>query len=755
MIAYRTADVDKALFNLRQFFHPAFIIPNILSSIVLWIVTIVVAVSCAALIFKGELLEYAEFGIAIAIVSAIIINLMVAIFGSDYATVGSPQSAPVLIQASLVGGFIMEAPPTMSDEEIFLTAASIIIVSAFLMGLFMLLLSAGRAGSLIRYVPYPVMGGFLAGSGFLLLQDSFAIMTDMQLFRYPIDALLEGPVIARWLPGLAYAIGLLALLRRTGNFALLPVGIVAGVALFYLALSLSDVDTSTAAANGWLMADLDSGIGQNAFAYVGLLNALSQVDIVFVVAQAGTLATLTVIALLNALVNLSGQEMIVNREINLNRELATSACANMLSSLFGGGIISLPCLACTALVHQARAHGRLVCVSVSALLLITLTQGADALTLFPRAIIGGLLAYIGLNFMVTWLYDTWGKMSRQDYLVILVMVFIIAYRGFIFGMISGVLLSIVLIAVEYARMGAVKQDFLGDEYQSTTASQAKSGVISRLDQQVWILRLQGMLFFGTSHQFYRRIKSRLDTLDENQNVLKYIVLDFQLVKSIDISAVMDFSKVRVLADRYGIHILLSNLPAHVRRVLVDSNFAVKDRTDGMPDSFYDLDHAMQWCEHKLLEHSEIAKHRDRSTNALLNQYLDSHEFRFEMIEPFLERHEFRKDEIIAHQSDQSDSLFFIEQGRINIELHETDRIVHLHSMGAGTVVGEMGFYLSQPRTASIVSAQPSVLYSLSRESLALMEREEPTVAIAFHSFTSAILSERLTATNRMIQALTA
>ena len=109
---------------------------------------------------------------------------------------------------------------------------------------------------------------------------------------------------------------------------------------------------------------------------------------------------------------------------------------------------------------------------------------------------------------------------------------------------------------------------------------------------------------------------------------------------------------------------------------------------------------------------------------------------------------------MARQGNPSDSIFFVEEGRVNIELHEADRIIHIRSMGAGTFVGEMGFYLCQPRSASIVAAQPCVLYSLSRKSLERMENQASSVAVSFHSFTAAILSERLTATNRMIQALT-
>jgi SulP family sulfate permease len=65
-------------------------------------------------------------------------------------------------------------------------------------------------------------------------------------------------------------------------------------------------------------------------------------------------------------------------------------------------------------------------------------------------------------------------------------------------------------------------------------------------------------------------------------------------------------------------------------------------------------------------------------------------------------------------------------------------------MGSGRVVGEIGFYLGQARTASVIADVPSIVYRLSRETLTRMEQESPETASALHRVIVHLLSERLT-----------
>ena len=79
--------------------------------------------------------------------------------------------------------------------------------------------------------------------------------------------------------------------------------------------------------------------------------------------------------------------------------------------------------------------------------------------------------------------------------------------------------------------------------------------------------------------------------------------------------------------------------------------------------------------------------------------------------------------------------------------------MRLRTMGAGTIVGEEGLYLRASAPASVVATQPSVVYRLSFDRLAQLEREAPRVAAAFHRFIAELLSERLVSATDTLQAL--
>jgi len=79
--------------------------------------------------------------------------------------------------------------------------------------------------------------------------------------------------------------------------------------------------------------------------------------------------------------------------------------------------------------------------------------------------------------------------------------------------------------------------------------------------------------------------------------------------------------------------------------------------------------------------------------------------------------------------------------------------VRLRTMGAGTVVGEMGLYLQQARSASVVADAPTVVHRLTAEALDRMEHSDPAAAAALHRFMAHLLAERLANTNKTLQAL--
>jgi SulP family sulfate permease len=99
-------------------------------------------------------------------------------------------------------------------------------------------------------------------------------------------------------------------------------------------------------------------------------------------------------------------------------------------------------------------------------------------------------------------------------------------------------------------------------------------------------------------------------------------------------------------------------------------------------------------------------------------------------------------------------LYFIESGQVTAQLEFPDRNpVRLETMRGGNVVGEIGFYLNQPRTATVIADEPSTIYRLSMQALKQMEQDDHETAVIFHRGMIRLVSERLTRSVNTVNAL--
>lgn len=739
---------NSTLINkITHAFSVSNIISNALASILIWLIAIILATSFSALIFNGRLSVYYGAGIGIALVSAIVISLVVSVFGSDHATLAYPQSTAAAIIGAMAFNIAETAPTTMTEEILFATIVLTISLASVLTGLFFLILGVLRAGNLIRYIPYPIIGGFLAGSGWILIQGALNVMVNLKINLDTIFVLINNPIIERWLPGVLIAIILLWVMRRKDNVLLFPVVIIMALVVFYGVLFMIGGNTSIATNQEWFL----NGISTNILWQLPDFSLIYQLDGTLVMAQAGSMAAVMIVSTLHFLLNSSGLELIVNRELDLNHELTITGAANALSGLVGGGIIGFPSITFSTLAHRTGAYGRIVGVILSLLLGLTLLIGASFITVFPRVILGGLLMYLGLNFLVEWLYDEWFKLPSKDYLIMLIIFLVISIFGFLEGVAVGIIATIILFVLEYSQISIVKQEFSGSVFRSNIDRSFEENELLRdLGQYIWILRLQGFIFFGTSHQFFHRIKARV--LDPEQKALLFVIVDFRMVRGIDVSTVMNFIKLKQLAEIHGFHLMFTDVAPHLHEVLRKCGFGSLD-TDVLRQ-FNDLDHAMEWCENDLLAHADLGVDKTVTLQKQFESRTMTRMLDVSALSEYLERVDVEVGEYIVRQNDEPDSLYFIESGRVDIQLDlEHHKPVRLRSMRAGTVVGEVGFYLGRPRSASIVVAEKGVFYQLTRDALYRMSEDNPDAASSFHVFIACIVSERLSATNHMLEAL--
>ena len=218
------------------------------------------------------------------------------------------------------------------------------------------------------------------------------------------------------------------------------------------------------------------------------------------------------------------------------------------------------------------------------------------------------------------------------------------------------------------------------------------------------------------------------------------------------STIVDFQKLKKLTDGKGIELLVASAAPRLQPLLADGGI-VENRPD-KPPQFDDLDRALEWCESILLREASMLDEERVTVEQQLAQHAIVGSLDASAAGEFLERIETTVGDAIFKQGDESDSLYFIESGRVDVLLQdEGERELRLRSMTAGAVIGEVGFYLGEARSASIVVTEAGVLQRLSHEALRDMEERAPQTASAIHVLIASMLSNRLSTTNRLVQEL--
>src|SRR5271154_1791916 len=161
---------------VRQEAAPGKLFPSLITSSVVAMMTVVLSVSFVALIFVDPIGGFVGEGTSLMLLTAVILGVFMALFSSYAGTIAIPQDrvAPIF---ALMATLIMHEMHGAAPEQIGITVLAAIATSTLLVGLVLFLLGANRLGSIVRYTPYPVIGGFLAGSGWLLVTGSVRVIT--------------------------------------------------------------------------------------------------------------------------------------------------------------------------------------------------------------------------------------------------------------------------------------------------------------------------------------------------------------------------------------------------------------------------------------------------------------------------------------------------------------------------------------------------------------------------------------------------
>ena len=717
------------------------IVPSIIAGVIGGIIKIVAAMAFSALIFTGTLAAYLPQGIGIVLFGFLLFAVISTFTASYPVNINTPQDIPIAIIA-LIATTVMATNGKDWDAEttfqfIFVTIA----LTSILVGIFFFILGTLKLGKLVRFIPYPVVGGFLAGTGWLIVKFAFIMTAGMGLSLDNVVSLFDQATLHKWFPGLIFGLIMLISSRYTKHYLLIPALIAIGITSFYAIMFFYGFSYTDLESNGYLLGPFPEG-----GLFQGLpLKYLSDFKWSIFLEQLPAIGTMMILNSISVLFNYSGLEIIIKKDLDLDQELKTTGIGNIIAGL-GGAPPGHLSLGGTLLSISIGSKSKLTNIVIALLCALTLFFGSEVLSFFPRIILGGLLFNLGLSFLVDWLYSTWSRVPKTDYTIILLIFLVIGTVGFLEGVITGLLMSVVLFVVSYSKVEIIKHELTGKTFHSNVErSESLKKIIDDSGDQTLILPLQGFIFFGSANRLLERIKLHLQS--QNEKNLKYIVFDFKQVTGVDSSTINSFNKLRILAELDNFQVLFCNLtPQIISQFEAEGLFA--DSMD-LFLKFDDLDHGMEWCEEQIISETTISSNKQKEEIDEIKLF----EEKFADLLIYFESKDINQNTTFIEQGNDPEGLYFIKSGRVTVELRSSNNKIRLKSMGTGTVVGEVSLYLKTQATASVISNTACKTYFLSHENFEKLNKEDPERAAELHTYIVKLLSDRLAKSNATIQAL--
>lgn len=704
------------------------------------VLTVTFGLSYALLIFAGPLSPYLSYGITATFVSSAVLAAVVGLGSSLPFAIAAPDSSTAAVTGILAASLVERVEAANLSAPLLSPVLITLGLSTALTGIVLCGLGLTRMGRAIRYVPYPVVGGFLGATGLLIVMGAIRVITNHPVQLGTLLSFTNSVTLSELCAACAMAVVLYLTWHRSRNPFGLPIILVGGVLTAHLAFWVAGVSLEEARAMGWTFQPPP----QATFMMPWHTDDLARYPWFAVPDLLGNLVAVIFVTASSTLFNTTGIEVAVHREANLERELNVTGTANILAGVLGGypGCSSI---SRSVLNFSSGGRGRLSGLTVSALSLLMLAVAPELLGFIPKFVLGGLLLYLGADQLHKWIIESRKRLSKLEYLSLIAIIVIIVAWGFVPGILIGVVIGCATFAFSAARVELIKYSFDGSEYRSSLDR-------SRDDQEVLLahggkiqgLNLQSYLFFGSANRLYQHVKQLLHERPE----CRYLLFDFKLVTGVDSSAAYSFAQIKRSAGDLGVELILVHLSVAAEKVLRSSDF-IRDGVTIIPE----LDRALEWCENELISQHQGLAQEEASLRDWFTGILDSEDDADELIRR-CQRLEVEAGDVIVQAGGPADSMHFILDGRVGIMVPaDDDRTTRVRSLGRYTTIGEMGLVSRTPRSATIQAEVDSVLYVLNTHQFDAIRTEDPALSQKLLTYFVSVMAERLTFANRTIAVL--
>ncbi len=700
----------------------------------------------AAIIFAGALSAFMPVMLVILLVGWALMALFTGLTSSVKVHLVNMDEQAIVILSTIAALMVTKLGPEAATHAGLATMLAIMSLTSLTVGLCFLLVGRFHLTRLLELLPYPVICGFMAGIGWLLLQAGVGLAVNLPISFEVVRALAVPENLMRLAIMIVGALLLMFAAQRSRHAWTLPAAALVILALFYLVTSTLGYPREVLVAHNWLF---DVSSGSVTILSIFTSRALLSINVDFVMSVLPQIFTMAFLSMLTASMSLSAMIAGGHAELVTAHEMQNAGVGNV-----GMGFIGCPPVyndvTSSLLYSRFGASSRLVAIVSGVVTFIIAIVGGQAISWMPTVLVGSVVFLFAFTMLYDWMYQSVRGFQPVDYAIVCIILGTVIFIGFMAGVLVGILMALLLFVMRYSMISAVQGQYSLSGYRSSVERSPRSNQL--LDEHgatALVYSLRGFLFFGTANAILDLIRDESGIKGGNY---KAILLDLKRVTGMDISALKTFLQIRRICEANGVQLLYSGIPRGTEQRIVMMGAVSMEK--GKPLFFKESDYAVEYIENLIL-HDLGENEQTKSVASYLQELLHDQD-KVRILMAAMDRVDCGVGQTLFQQGDDDTGLFMLEHGSMTALIGtKTNGMKRVKKFNAGSVIGEMSSYTpDRKRTATIIANEPSVLYHLSAKKMAGMDTSDPWLVSSIHELVARTLGARITYMNRrLIQEL--
>lgn len=492
--------------------------------------------------------EASSMGALAGLVGATLLGFFAALFGGTHSQISGPTGPMTVITASIVSGAWASSQGNISAVILSMSLAGIFC------GLFQIIFGLIRIGKYVRYIPYPVLSGFMSGIGvIIILQQIYPIIgkkspagTLDMIINFPA-ALADGVSVIALALGMA-CIALIVLVPKVTKKV--PATLVALIAVTVVSL-FTNLDPSLTIGN------IPAGLPMPFFTKVQL-DGIDWASVLEVSLVPGL--TLAGLGSIDTLLTSVVADNITKTKHNSNQELIGQGIGNAVAGLFcglaGAG-------ATMRTVVNVKSGGRTqISGMIHAVLLLAILLGLGSLVKYvPLSVLAGILITVGWGIIDFRGFKDILRIPKSDAFVMMVVFLMTVFVDLLTAVGIGMVIACVLFM---KRAGDLVENSYSakalDTFDKESPWEDEKDIPEEIRNRIYIERLDGPIFFGSITGFQR-------VMHDIPTNVKIVIIRMRRVPFMDQSGVYAMETAIKDLQAQGVKVLMTIIQPQPRYLL--------------------------------------------------------------------------------------------------------------------------------------------------------------------------------------------